>query len=358
MIISKYDLIVKDIKKSINTGKYEVDQKIPSENELSKKYSVSRQTVRKAIGYLESEGYLYARHGSGTFVARREIKSSKGIKTKNIAVVSTYMSDYIFPRVIQGINKVLSDNGYSILLKTTNNSRRGEAWCMEELLSKNIDGMIIEPSQSAISCQHQVLYDQMDSMGIPYVFIQGCYETMMDRPHVMLDDVKGGILATEHLIRLGHRKVAGIFKADDMQGVLRHKGYVKALAAAGIEYNPDLVVWYHTKDRGMKPMEGLLRILEECPGCDACMCYNDEIAANIISGLRGLGKNIPYDFSVTGFDNSLLAQSKGITTVAHPQEELGKIAASTLVGLLDGSINKKDAIILLEPVLVPGKTCM
>ncbi len=355
MVNSKHGLIVNDIKKAINAGKYEVDTKIPSENQLSDKYGVSRQTVRKAILELEQEGYLYAKHGSGTFVARRRSKIGN---SKNIAVVSTYMSDYIFPRVIQGINQVLSDNGYSILLKTTNNSRKGEAWCMEELLSKNIDGMIIEPSQSAISCQHQVLYDQMDMMGIPYVFIQGCYEAMLDRPHVMLDDVEGGRLITRHLIALGHRKIAGIFKADDTQGILRHKGYVKALQENGIEYDPDLVTWYHTKDKGEKPMEGLLRICELNLPFTAVVCYNDEIASAVINGLKSIGKKVPEEISVTGFDNSLLAHSKGITTIAHPQEELGKKAAETLIGLINGSISKKDAHVLLAPELVERKSCM
>ena len=355
MTSNKYQQIVRDIKKSINTGKYEADSKLPSENELSQKYGVSRQTVRKAIGFLTEEGFVYARHGSGTFVATR---INKNAGNKNIAVVCTYMTDYIFPRVIQGINSVLADNGYSILLKTTNNSRHGEAWCMEELLSKNIDGMIIEPSQSAISCQHQVLYDQMDAMGIPYVFIQGCYESMEDRPHVMLDDVLGGQLVTDHLLSLGHKRIAGIFKADDVQGLYRHKGYVRALASAGIGYDPDLVIWYHTKDRTMRPMEGLMSILEKGLGCDAVVCYNDEIAAGLIDGLKSYGRSVPHDISVTGFDNSLLAQSRGITTVAHPQELLGKRAAETLLGLIDGSLAKKDARILLTPQLVEGKTCM
>ncbi|MBR5635594.1 MAG: GntR family transcriptional regulator, partial [Pseudobutyrivibrio sp.] len=276
MVKSKNELIIKDIKKAINAGKYEPGQKIPSENQLALDYDVTRQTVRKALGKLIDEGYLYSKQGSGTYVSKRSYNRPT---TKNIAVVTTYMSDYIFPRVIQGINQVLDENGYSILLKTTNNSRKGEAWCMEELLSKNIDGMIIEPSQSAISCQHQVLYDQMDSMGIPYVFIQGCYEAMMDRPHVMLDDVEGGRLITEHLIKLGHKRIAGIFKADDTQGVLRHKGYVKALQDAGIAYDPDMVIWYHTKDRTMKPMEGVLGLIEKGMAFHAVVCYNDEIAA-------------------------------------------------------------------------------
>ncbi len=355
MIKAKNELIIKDIKKAINSGKYEPGQKIPSENQLALDYDVTRQTVRKALGKLIDEGYLYAKHGSGTFVAKRRQKRGK---SKNIAVVSTYMSDYIFPRVIQGINQVLSDNGYSILLKTTNNSRKGEAWCMEELLSKNIDGMIIEPSQSAISCQHQVLYDQMDAMGIPYVFIQGCYEAMMDRPHVMLDDVEGGRLITEHLIQLGHKHIAGIFKADDTQGILRHKGYVKALQEAGISYDPDMVIWYHTKDRTMKPMEGILGLIEKGTPFHAVVCYNDEIAADVIKGLSNIGRSVPHDISVTGFDNSLLSQSRGITTISHPQEEFGQKAAQTLIGLIEGSISRKDAQILLTPVLVERKSTL
>ncbi|MCR4999613.1 MAG: GntR family transcriptional regulator [Lachnospiraceae bacterium] len=355
MISNKHDLIVSDLKKQLNAGAYEADTKIPSENQLAAKYEVSRQTVRKAILELEREGYLYAVHGSGTFVAKRRFANRK---SKNIAVVSTYMSDYIFPRVIQGINQVLSENGYSILLKTTNNSRRGEAWCMEELLSKNIDGMIIEPSQSAISCQHQVLYDQLDAMGIPYVFIHGVYESMMDRPYVLLDDVEGGRLITKHLIDLGHRRIAGIFKVDDTEGLMRHKGYVKALQEAGIPYNPDLVVWYHTKDKKTKPMEGLMCMLERGTAFQAVVCYNDEIAADVLKGLRGIGRNIPYDISVTGYDNSLLAHSQGLTTIAHPQEELGRKAAETLIGLLQGTISKKDAHVILEPHLVERTSCM
>ncbi len=352
---SKSELIIKDIKKSINNGKYQAGDKIPSENMLSEEYGVSRQTVRKALSELISEGYLYAVHGSGTFVAKRYFQKKK---SKNIAVVTTYMSDYIFPRVIQGINQVLDENGYSILLKTTNNSRKGEAWCMEELLSKNIDGMIIEPSQSAISCQHEVLYDQMDAMGIPYVFIQGCYESMMDRPHVMLDDVEGGRLITSHLVELGHKRIAGIFKADDTQGLLRHKGYVKALTAAGIPYDPDLVIWYHTKDKNMKPMEGMLRILERGSACHAVVCYNDEIAADVIKGLQGIGRSVPHDISVTGFDNSLLAHNKGITTVAHPQEELGKRAAEVLIGLIEGTLDNSQAHIKLIPKVVERKSTL
>ena len=72
--------------------------------------------------------------------------------------MTTYISDYIFPRLIQGMDNVLSEQGYSIILKNTGNSRQKEAKCLEELLQKDIDGLIIEPSKSQLSCRHSGLY--------------------------------------------------------------------------------------------------------------------------------------------------------------------------------------------------------
>lgn len=61
---------------------------------------------------------------------------------------------------------------------------------------------------------------------------------MKDRPHILLDDCRGGYLITKHLIELGHREIVGVFKSDDTQGQQRHKGYVQALQEAGISYDP------------------------------------------------------------------------------------------------------------------------
>ena len=64
-----------------------------------------------------------------------------------------------------------------------------------------------------------------------------------------MDDARGGYLVTKYLLEQGHRRITGFFKADDIQGIQRHKGYVRALQEAGIPYDPDLVVWFHTEDR-------------------------------------------------------------------------------------------------------------
>ena len=133
---AKYYALMEEMKTDILSGKIRPGEKLPSENQLSVRYGLSRHTVRKALGILAGDGYIESFQGKGTFCADvlRQIHG-----TGNIAVVTTYISDYIFPRLIQGINDVLSDNGYSIILKNTGNSRQKEARFLEELLSKGIE---------------------------------------------------------------------------------------------------------------------------------------------------------------------------------------------------------------------------
>lgn len=240
----KYMSLMEELKSKILSGEIRPGAKLPSENELAQEYEISRHTVRKALAILVTDGYITTKHGKGTFCSDRMAHRKN---SKNIAVVTTYISDYIFPRLIQGMDRVLTEQGYSIMLKNTGNSRQKEAQCLEDILTKDVDGLIIEPSKSQILCRNMPLYEQLDRMGIPYVFIQGSYLQMKNKPTILLDDAKGAYLLTKYLIDTGHRQIAGVFKADDSQGAERHKGYVKALQEAGMSYQPELVVWFIPK---------------------------------------------------------------------------------------------------------------
>ena len=347
----KYLVLMEQLKEDMLAGRIRPGDKLPSENALADIYNISRHTVRKALGILENEGYIAAEHGRGTFCCDRTRGSRP---TKTVAVITTYISDYIFPRLIQGIYRVMTENGYSILLKNTGNSRSNEAKCLEDVMDKGIDGLIIEPSKSQIFCRHTHLYERLEASGIPYLFIQGCYPRMLDKPHILMDDCRGGYLLTSHLTGTGHRHIAGIFKADDSQGRERHKGYAMALQEAGLYYDPDYVIWFHTEDRKVKPAAMIRTMLRTMP-VDGVVCYNDQIALDVIRALTEDGIRVPEDISVTGYDNSAGAHYGGVslTTIAHPQEKLGEMAAELLLEKLGGIADTDSRVTrLIDPELI------
>lgn len=353
----KYYILMESLRKDIISGKLGPGEKIMSENQLAAEFGISRHTVRKALSMLENEGYLEAEHGRGTFCKNRFPGRSD---SRNIAVITTYISDYIFPRLIQGMDNILTDNGYSIILKNTGNSQRNEAKALQDILTKNIDGLIIEPSKSEIYCRHMSLYEKFDEMQIPYIFIQGTYPQMKDKPNIIMDDVEGAYILTKYLLNLGHSYIVGIFKGDDAQGMARHKGYIKALQEAAISYDPDRVILFHTEDRGKKPAAMIKRFISQKVKMDGIVCYNDQIALEVIGVLEEEGIQVPEDISVTGYDNSLIAVSGPVklTGVSHPKERLGEMAAELLLEKIRGVGEEESRVPrVIVPELIIRDSC-
>ena len=104
-----------------------------------------------------------------------------------------------------------------------------------------------------------------------------------------------------------------------------------------------------------------MRLLEQKTQMDAVVCYNDQIAMQVMRALKDAGLKVPEDISVTGYDNSYMAISDEfrLTTIVHPQEKLGEMAAELILDLLHGgeeSVQEKK--ILIEPELVEGNSCI
>mgnify|MGYP002236166698 CR=1 FL=1 len=93
----------------------------------------------------------------------------------------------------------------------------------------------------------------------------------------MMDDFKGGYLITKYLLSLGHRKILGMFKADDRQGIERHRGYAKALQEYGVFYDPDRIIWFHTEDRAVKPFARLRAMAASGIKFDSVVCYTTRL---------------------------------------------------------------------------------
>lgn len=346
----KYQKLKEYIIETITSEKLKPDEKIYSENELSEKFGISRHTVRQAIGELVSEGWLYRVQGKGTFVNRVEHNNENKMKT--IGVITTYLNDYIFPAIIRGIDSVLSINGYNIILSCTYNQHERERLCLQNFSNQNIDGLIVEPTRSALPNPNLDLYEKFNEAGMPVMFIHGAYRNL-ECSYIVEDDVKAGFIATKHLIELGHTNIGGLFKMDDIQGHQRFQGFQQAHLEHGLGISDSRVIWFDTEGYDIelryKESNRLESLLSEC---SAIVCYNDQIAVKIMDIIRDKGLNIPENISIVSFDDSQLAVASEvkITTVAHPKEKLGEEAANAMINMIDGTKNNYN--VKMEPELI------
>lgn len=330
-------LVLSDwIRARILDGSFADGQKLPSEHELSAQFGVSRQTVRQAISTLVNEKLLVPKRGSGTYVSFAH--AAPRPVTKNIAVITTYFNEYIFPGVIKGIDKVLSEYGYHMNLGITYNQTSNENTLLASMLSGGVDGFLIEPTKSAFPNPNVLLYRQMVQDHIPAVFLNGYYPSM-DFPYVTMDDYASGKLATRCLLDHGHTALFGIFKSDDIQGHFRYSGFVNALKERGLAFEDRRVLWYVTEDldKLFRP-ENDAYLLERIGACTGIVCYNDEIAVHLMEVFRRCGKRVPQDYSIVSFDNSNLSNlgDVGLTSVHYPAEQIGCEAALKLLRCIHG----------------------
>lgn len=331
----KYELLLDNLKRRIRSRQIGYGDKIPSENELARQFSISRFTVRHAIELLTNEGWLEKRHGSGTFV---KIANFDKPRTNIVGVVTTYLDDYIFPGIVKAVEQVLTGHGYSLHLGITGNQVEKERLCLRAMLEQNVDGLILEPTKSALPNPNLDLLGLFAQRHIPVFFINSRYEGC-DCSYVMMDDERAGFLAGEHLIERGHRRIAAVFKSDDLQGHRRYQGFLRSLHTHGLLLSENAVVWYTTEDlptlfaAGSGPA-----LLRRFAGSTAVVCYNDQIALKTIDLLAQGGLRVPEDMSVVGFDDSDLCRvsSVPLTSVAHAQRQIGLAAAEGLLGLIQG----------------------
>lgn len=346
----KYKRLKDYIVDTIKSEELRPGEKIYSENELSDKFGISRHTVRQAIGELVSEGWLYRLQGMGTFVDKKV--EEKAVQANAIAVITTYLNDYIFPAIIRGMDGVLSENGYSLMLGCTYNQHEKERMCLENLKNQNIVGLIAEPTKSALPNPNLDLYRDLRSKGIPVLFIHGCYNEL-ECSCVVEDDVKAGYMATKHLIDLGHTGIGGVFKIDDIQGHHRFAGFQQAQLEAGLKVSDSRIMWFDTGEADEKIKKGRSKKLAELLGqCSAIVCYNEQLAVKLMDAIRENGLSVPEDISLVSFDDSPLAVASEVklTTVAHPKERLGEKAAEAMLEMVKQSC--KPYQLKMQPELI------
>jgi len=298
----------------------------------------TEETRMKVMRAVEELGYV-------PNLAARALSSGK---THIIAVVFPYVYEAIFtdPNIMNtlgGIEAECTQRGYNILLSTPKLTANGpDSHYQQLILSGYLDGVIAIDSYPLAS-----LVDVVKQKGIPAVNIGY-------KPHdfyVRHDEQTGGQMIMQHLLKLGHTRIGIIDVPLDVNLGLEYRiGGVRAAAeAAGLDYDTFPVL--HGDWSTRSGMECAARLLEDHPDLTALLCLNDRMAMGAIQQARSMGRNIPDDLSVTGYDNIPTAAvfAPPLTTVDQRSPDQGRLAAQMLFEVLGG---KSPDPVLLPPHLV------
>lgn len=259
-------------------------------------------------------------------------------KTRTIGLIVPDNVNPFFAELARGIENYGFDAGYNVMLCNSDQSAEKEVAYLDMLISKRVDGVIYITSDVA-----EERLAPLRSQMIPVVTCDRDYPGIHA---VMVQNYQGGYTAAQHLIDLGHRRIAcisGTFSTSHSQD--RVFGYRDALVENGLAYDPALVLigdW--SLASGKSAAFHFMRLPQPPTAIFAC---NDIMAIGAVSGLRTLGLIVPDDVSVVGFDGiSVCAYLvPGLTTVATPIRELGETMCQMLVdtigGALDGTVLRR-----------------
>lgn len=275
----------------------------------------------------------------------------KGGSLKTIGVIVPDCTNNFFSEISRAIDRFCFAKGYNIILCNTDNDVNQQASYTDMLISKHIDGVIFISSNNT---DEDV--NKLRKFNIPVV-IADRLVPYLNVDTIIVNNEKGGYEATKYLLSLGFTKIACISGPKDISSSkLRLNGYKKALEEAGLSVNENYIHYgdFHFTG-GFQACKKFMK-LKDRP--QAIFASNDMMALGFINAVKDEGLNVPSDFSVVGFDNSLLASMTipRITTIAQPLEELAQTATELILKKIE---KHSDSVtqILLNPTLIERETC-
>ena len=298
-------------------------------------YPVSEETRIKVIGAIEELNFV-----SGN--SCREISQKN---TSIIGVVVPSVENMYFPMVITGIENYLKKKGYSMLLTCSKNSKEKEAECVNDLLARNVAGIIIADSDS--NNISSVFYDVV-SKRVPVVFVNGNVNKTQYL-HVSSDEETGAYAALKHLVDYHHRDIAFVRVENSYSYDIKEKVFRKCMKELG--NNPDEDIYSVPYGNDVSVIEEVeKKFLEVLPKgrYTAVFCANDLMAIGVMNACKKLKLKIPDDISVIGFDNTLLSKYSDpkLTSVDQNTFQLGFNSAQLLLEKIGSKENYSKRIIL------------
>lgn len=322
----KRKVTLKQIAKELDVSISTVSKSLRDSSEISEDTRLKVQAFAKLYNYRPNNIAL----------------SLKNRRTKSIGIIIPEIVHHFFATVINGIEQVANENGYTVIVCLSNESFDKEVINMEMLANGSIDGFIMSLSKETQFKGDFHHINEVISQGMPVVmFDRVSNEVYCDK--VIIDDKLAAYEAVLHLIKLGKKKIALVSTVDYVSvGKLRTDGYTKALLDSNLDFNENLVI----KIEDIENCEIKIAKLLEDKAIDAVLAVNELFAVTIIKLANKLGLKVPEDLSVIAFTDGIISQysTPTITTVTQNGEKMGRKAAKMLIDRFELEDNFDDEI--------------
>ncbi|GAA4352640.1 LacI family DNA-binding transcriptional regulator [Angustibacter luteus] len=305
--------------------------------DVAKAAGVSTATVSRALRGLpkvseQTRAKVLAAATELEYVASPTASSLASGKTHVVGVVVPYVTRWYFAGLISGASEVLREHGFHVLLFDVGDEGPQRALLLDSrMLFKRVDAVLVLSLRL-----HEAERELLCRLNIPVVTV-GVPDP--NWPCVRIDDLGTTQQATEHLIGLGHTRI-GYIGGDTVPSMDfptpadRARGFRDAMARHGLDVEPSSVVM-----GDWSPLSGLtvgLELLGRPDRPTAVVAASDELALGILAAARQLGLRVPQDVSVVGIDDHEMAELYGLTTIAQPVVEQGRMATRLLLSAVAG----------------------
>ncbi len=276
---------------------------------------------------------------------------ARTLRTKTsrlIGVIGARLKNPFLMQLLQSAEKAARKENFNLLLGDTGDSLDKKIDYLQIMKQKNIDGIIVIGSNL-----EDDFLDRLQESEIPAVIASGQMEGS-SLPGVSIDNEQAGAEVMEYLLELGHRDI-GIISGpqfDMMSSSKRLSGALKALSAGGFDLSRENI---HSGDYSFASgFRGAQYLLGENSSITALFAFDDRMAVGAMRGVRALGRNVPGDCAVVGFDNIEISRyiHPALTTVHQPCNELGRTAMELLLKIIKGDIDPKGKNRILEHELI------
>ncbi|GCE46075.1 LacI family transcriptional regulator [Thermosporothrix hazakensis] len=305
----------------------------PTSFDVARRAGVSQSAVSLVFGG-KAEGRVGKRTQEAILQAARELgyhpnraaRTLRSGRSRIVALVVPDVSNPYFAAVLQGAEEAARTSGYSVLLAQLHEEQDWQHVVLDALTSRAVDGFLfctLQPPSESIA---QVLQGKA-------IIVDETYQGL---PSLQLDVETGMQAAMEHLIHLGHRRIAHLGAAVDATSFhQRHHAYQAALHQAGLSFPADYLARAAFTSADASRAAHQLLTCPEPPS--AIVCDSDVLAVGVYKAARALHRSIPRDLSVVSFDDSIIASmlDPELTTVAIPARTIGAQALALLLQALE-----------------------